>query len=408
MKIKFCRNCKSANLRKLFSLGRLKFTGKFLLKNKFIPSGVLELIICKNCKLVQLRDNFNPSYIYNNEYGYRTGINLTMTNHVKKVVNKLTKIASIKKNEAVLDIASNDATLLNFYNKRSITTFGIDPLVNKFIKKYRKITYKTSNFFNFKSVNSVCPNIKFKIITALSVFYDLEEPNLFLGDVKKLLHPEGLLYIEFADLKSIIQQNMFDTICHEHLEYYSSTVLINMLKNHNLRLFEQEYNTINGGSSAYYICHDQARYISNQKKIINILKEEKKLGLSNFSTFINFKKKIDIIKLKLNLILKRLVNKKNKIIHAYGASTKGNVLLQYFKINSKILNYVAERNPIKYNLYTPGSNIKIISEKKSRSLKPDYYLVLPWHFRKEILKREFLVRKKGTKFIFPLPKVEIL
>jgi hypothetical protein len=408
MKIKFCRNCKSANLRKLFSLGRLKFTGKFLLKNKFIPSGVLELIICKNCKLVQLRENFNPSYIYNNEYGYRTGINLTMTNHVKKVVNKLTKIASIKKNEAVLDIASNDATLLNFYNKRSITTFGIDPLVNKFIKKYRKITYKTSNFFNFKSVNSVCPNIKFKIITALSVFYDLEEPNLFLGDVKKLLHPEGLLYIEFADLKSIIQQNMFDTICHEHLEYYSSTVLINMLKNHNLRLFEQEYNTINGGSSAYYICHDQARYISNQKKINNILKEEKKLGLSNFSTFINFKKKIDIIKLKLNLILKRLVNKKNKIIHAYGASTKGNVLLQYFKINSKILNYVAERNPIKYNLYTPGSNIKIISEKKSRSLKPDYYLVLPWHFRKEILKREFLVRKKGTKFIFPLPKVEIL
>ena len=408
MKIKFCRNCKSANLRKLFSLGRLKFTGKFLLKNKFIPSGVLELIICKNCKLVQLRDNFNPSYMYNNEYGYRTGINLTMTNHVKKVVNKLTKIASIKKNEAVLDIASNDATLLNFYNKRSITTFGIDPLVNKFIKKYRKITYKTSNFFNFKSVNSVCPNIKFKIITALSVFYDLEEPNLFLGDIKKLLHPEGLLYIEFADLKSIIQQNMFDTICHEHLEYYSSTVLINMLKNHNLRLFEQEYNTINGGSSAYYICHDQAQYISNQKKIINILKEEKKLGLSSFSTFINFKKKIDIIKLKLNLILKRLVNKKNKTVHAYGASTKGNVLLQYFKINSKILNYVAERNPIKYNLYTPGSNIKIISEKKSRSLKPDYYLVLPWHFRKEILKREFLVRKKGTKFIFPLPKVEIL
>jgi len=130
--------------------------------------------------------------------------------------------------------------------------------------------------------------------------------------------------------------------------------------------------------------------------------------LSNFSTFINFKKKIDIIKLKLNLILKRLVNKKNKTIHAYGASTKGNVLLQYFEINNTILKYVSDRNPNKYNLYTPGSNIKIISEKKSRSLKPDYYLVLPWHFREEILKREFLVRKKGTKFIFPLPKIEIL
>jgi hypothetical protein len=130
--------------------------------------------------------------------------------------------------------------------------------------------------------------------------------------------------------------------------------------------------------------------------------------LSNLSTFINFKKKIDIIKLKLNLILKRLVNKKNKAIHAYGASTKGNVLLQYFEINNTILKYVSDRNPNKYNLYMPGSNIKIISEKKSRSLKPDYYLVLPWHFREEILKREFLVRKKGTKFIFPLPKIEIL
>jgi hypothetical protein len=408
MKIKFCRNCNSANLRKLFSLGRLKFTGKFLPKNKFIPSGVLELIICMNCKLIQLRNNFNPSYMYNNDYGYRTGINSTMISHVKKVVKKLSKIASIKKNDAVLDIASNDATLLNFYKKKSITTFGIDPLVNKFIKNYGQITYKISNFFSFKSVNSICPNIKFKIITALSVFYDLKEPNLFLEDIKKLLHPEGLLYIEFADLKSIIERNMFDTICHEHLEYYSSTVLINMLKKHKLRIFNQEYNTINGGSSAYYICHDQAKYNFNQKKLIKILKEEKKLGLSNFSTFINFKKKIDIIKLKLNLILKRLVNKNNKTIHAYGASTKGNVLLQYFKINNKILSYVAERNPNKYNLYTPGSNIKIISEKKSRSLKPDYYLVLPWHFREEILKREFLVRKKGTKFIFPLPQVEIL
>jgi hypothetical protein len=407
MKIKFCRNCNFTNLHKLFSLGRLKFTGKFLPKNKFIPSGELDLIICKNCKLVQLGNNYSARYMYNNDYGYRTGINSTMTNHVKQVVKKLSKIVSIQKNDAVLDIASNDATLLNFYKKRSIITFGVDPLVNKFIKQYNNITYKISDFFNFRSVNNTCPNIKFKIITALSVFYDLKKPNLFLEDIKKMLHPEGLLYLEFADLKSIIEKNMFDTICHEHLEYYSTTVLNNMLKKHNLRLFDQEYNTINGGSSAYYICHDQAKYISNQKKIVRILKEEKKLGLQNSRTFIDFIRKIDIIKIKLNIILKNLV-KKNKIIHVYGASTKGNVILQYFKINNKILSYAAERNPNKYNLYTPGTNIKIISEKKSRSLEPDYYLVLPWHFKEEILKREFLTRKKGTKFIFPLPTIKII
>jgi len=408
MKIKFCRNCNSKNLCNLFSLGKLKFTGKFLPKNKFLPSGKLQLIICKNCKLVQLRDNYSPEYMYNNDYGYRTGINLTMKNHVKIVVEKLSRISLIQKNDAVLDIASNDGTLLNFYKKKSIITFAIDPLVNKFINKYKKITYKVSNFFNFRSINDVFPNGKFKIITALSVFYDLQNPNIFLEDIKKLLHPHGIFYLEFADLKSIIEKNMFDTICHEHLEYYSSTVLINMLRKHNLRLFNHEYNTINGGSSAYYICHDNAKYFSHKKKITAILKKEKILGLHKSKTFVNFKKKIDIIKSKLNIILNKLVNKNSSVIHAYGASTKGNVLLQYFNINNEILDYVAERNPNKYNLYTPGTNIKIISEKKSRSLRPDYYLVLPWHFKEEILKREFLVRKRGTKFIFPLPRIEIL
>ena len=199
---------------------------------------------------------------------------------------------------------------------------------------------------------------------------------------------------------------MFDTICHEHLEYYSVTVINNLLKSVKLRIFDHNYNDINGGSSSYYICHDTARF-KTVNKIQTILKEENKMKIHSINTFKNFKKKIDKIKRDLVKILSRLKEQK-KIIHGYGASTKGNVLLQYFDIDDRYIDFISDRNPKKSNCYTPGTNIKIISESKSRSLNPDYYLVLPWHFKKEILQREKNIRKKGTKFIFPLPIPKII
>ena len=177
-KISKCRNCKSKNLEKLFSLGKIRFTGKFPNKKQSIPYGDLTLIICNDCKLVQLSKNFDLKYLYNKEYGYRTGVNKTMTKHVESVVKILRKITKIKKNENVLDIASNDGTLLNFYDKK-IIKWGIDPILNKFKKNYSQINYPINNFFNKKSILKINKNIKFKIITALSVFYDLKDPNIF-------------------------------------------------------------------------------------------------------------------------------------------------------------------------------------------------------------------------------------
>ena len=409
MLTKNCRFCNSKKIRKLFSLGNLSFTGKFSLKkNKKIPKDYISLIKCNNCQLVQLDRSFNSKYLYGLDYGYRSGINLTMTNHLKLISKKLTKLSKLKKNDFVLDIASNDGTLLNSYKIKGIKTVGIDPILKKYNKFYKNINFKISNFFSHKVIKKkLKADQKFVIITACAVFYDIEEPNKFLYDISNIIDEKrGIFYLEFQDLLSIIQNNLFDTICHEHLEYYSFEVISKMLKANNLKLLDVTKNNINGGSLSLIISHNKSRYNVKVKRIDKILKEEKKFSLNKVATFKNFFKKIQKQKLKLNKILHNLAKKK-QIIHGYGASTKGNVLLQYFGISRKIVPMIADRNPEKTDLYTPGTSIRIVSENYSRNILPNYYLVLPWHFKKEILSRERKIRKNGTKFIFPLPKLEI-
>ncbi len=405
MRIKQCRNCKSKKLIELFSLGNLCFTGKFSSLKDNIKKKPVTVVLCKSCELVQLAHNYNLKYLYGPDYGYRTGINKTMTEHVKKITKILAKKTSLKKNDLVLDIASNDGTLLNSY-KKNIIKFGVDPVLNKYRKNYKKIEYSIAGFFSASKVKEKTKK-KFKIISALSVFYDLLNPNKFLKDVKTLLLPEGIFLLEFADLASIIKYKMFDTICHEHLEYYSSKVIINLVQKNDLRVFDIKQNFINGSSKQYYICHKNSKIKSKSKIIKQILKNESKLKLNKVKTFQDFIRKINLLKNKLINKIK-YIRKNNQNIHCYGASTKGNVLLQYFNIDNKKISFAAERNQNKYGLVTPGSKIKIISEENSRKMKPDYYLVLPWHFKKEILKREKNTLRKGTKFIFPLPKFEII
>ena len=238
------------------------------------------------------------------------------------------------------------------------------------------------------------------------MFYDLRDPNNFLSDIKKLLHDEGVFVLEHADLLSIFKYFLFDTICHEHLEYYSSKIILNLMENNGLRVFNIKTNNINGGSTCYFICHKYSKFKINKKKISKILREEKKFGLENINSYKKFLFKIDTLSSKIKILIDKILSKNLKI-HGYGASTKGNVLLQYLNITSNKIQYIAERNPLKYNKFTPGTSIKIISEKYSRSLKPDYYLVLPWHFKDEILIREQKIINSGTKFIFPLPKLRI-
>ena len=406
MKIKNCRNCRNTELFDLFSLGKISFTGKFpntIRQN--VPKAYLNVLMCKKCKLVQLDRNFDLNYLYGKNYGYRTGINKTMTDHVKKVVRKCSALVKLKSKQYVLDIGSNDATLLNFY-PNDIIKVGVDPLVNKYKKFYKKINYKISNFFKIKDIEKIKIKKKFKIISALSVFYDLRDPNKFIKEIKKILDDKGVFVLEHVDLYYIIKNNIFDTICHEHLIFYSSKIIIEMMKNNGLKVFNHEYNEINGGSSRYYICHSKTNF-KVSKNIKKVLLRENLQGIELKKTYKLFFTKILNEKIKLIKLIKKIKNE-GQDIHGYGASTKGNVLLQFYNINNKVVNYIADRNPLKWNSFTPGTRIKIISESQSRKIKPHFYLVLPWHFKNEILIREKNIRKKGTKFIFPLPKVRVV
>ena len=406
MKIKNCRNCKNTELFDLFSLGKISFTGRFpntIRQN--VPKAYLNVLMCKKCKLVQLDRNFDLNYLYGKNYGYRTGINKTMTDHVKKIVRKCSALVKLKSKQYVLDIGSNDATLLNFY-ANDIIKVGVDPLVNKYKKFYKKINYKISNFFKIKDIEKIKIKKKFKIISALSVFYDLRDPNKFIKKIKKILDDKGVFVLEHVDLYYIIKNNIFDTICHEHLIFYSSKIIIEMMKNNGLKVFNHEYNEINGGSSRYYICHSKTNF-KVSKNIKKVLLRENLQGIELKKTYKLFFTKILNEKIKLIKLIKKIKNEEQDI-HGYGASTKGNVLLQFYNINNKVVNYIADRNPLKWNSFTPGTRIKIISESQSRKIKPHFYLVLPWHFKNEILIREKNIRKKGTKFIFPLPKVRVV
>ncbi len=406
MKLKKCRNCQGKKLSKLFSLGKLSYTGKFPKNIKTnIKKTELTLVMCNKCSLVQLNNNYNLKYLYGPDYGYRTGINKTMTYHMRNIMKNLSKKIRLKKGDCVLDIASNDGTLLNFFDKKLIK-FGVDPLINKYSKFYRKINYKISDFFSAGKIIKKLPNKKFKVITALSVFYDINDPNLFFKDINKILDDNGIFLIEHADLMSIVKQKMFDTICQEHLTYYSNKIIINMAKNNNLRVFDLRTNNINGGSTQYFICKNNAKHKTNYKTINKILKKENKMKLTNKKTFLRFFNHINKIKKSIKKYIDTIVSQ-DKIIHGYGASTKGNVLLQYFGINRKHIKYIADRNPKKDNHFTPGTKIRIITESKSRRLKPNFYFVLPWHFKKEILNRERNLIEKGSKFIFPLPSFRV-
>lgn len=402
-----CRNCKSKKLESLFSLGKLSFTGKFPKnKNINIPKDEIKLVKCKICNLVQLSKSFNPKYLYGKDYGYRSGINKTMTNHLQKTAKMLSTRTNLKKNDYVLDIASNDGTLLNTYSK-NIKKVGVDPIIHKFKKFYKNIDYPINDFFSFKSIQKKKINKRFKIITALSVFYDLQDPNRFLKDVSRIIDKNrGIFLLEHTDLLSIVKKNLFDTICHEHLEYYSVEVIFKMAMKNNLRVFDIQTNNINGSSVRFFICHRESKYHSNLIKIKRYIEQENKAGLKNKNCYKSFFNRINDIGLRLKKKINK-INSDGKLIHGYGASTKGNVLLQFFNITRKEIPLIADRNIEKNNSYTPGTKIKIVSEELSRSKAPDYYLVLPWHFKDEILKREMKIRKRGTKLIFPLPNLKV-
>ena len=409
-KINHCRICGNKNLKEVINLGNQYIQGSFIKKNlpkpfdKKIP---LKLVLCSKCTLVQLLHTTNKEILYRN-YWYESGINKTMRNHLKQLIKSIIKYKKKQnKNLNVLDIGCNDGTLLSYY-PNEFNKYGIDPsqIIEKINKK--KINVIRDFFPPKKKSNKL--KIQFDFITSIAMFYDLDDPNKFVKKIKYHLTKNGIWIFELSYLIDMLKLNSFDTICHEHLEYYSLHSLNYLMKKHGLKIFEVKKNSINGGSIRCFVTHeDNSNFdkINNHLLIKKMLDHEKKIRISSTYIYKNFFKEITKIKKKLNILIKKIINKNEKI-YILGASTKGNTILQFLNIDSKIIQYAVERNKEKIGAKTIGSNIKIISEMEFKKNPSKYQLVLPWHFKSEIIKREKKFLKNNGNLIFPLPKIQIL
>lgn len=402
--IKECRACYSKKIFNVISFGNL-YLSDFVKTNKKPQKYPLALVLCQKCSLLQLRHTTPASLLYTDNYGYKSGINQTMKDQLKEIAEKsIEKVKNRKKKIIAIDIGANDGTLLRFYPK-GVYKVAVEPIKKLAIesKKYTDITI--NDFFNYESFKKYLGNKKANIITAISCFYDIDNPNKFLHDITKILDEDGIFIIQQNYLKLMLEQNAFDNVVHEHLEYYSLTSLQNLLKKHNLEVFDVEVNNINGGSFRTYICFNGKRPIS--RSVNNLLRVEHKLNFSKKTIYEEFAKRVRHNKNILKKFIKQEI-KKGKKIYVYGASTRGNTLLQYFDLNKKLIPYAVERNPEKWGKIIASVGIPIIPEEQARKEMPDYMLVLPWFFKEEFLKRETEYLKKGGHFIFPLPRFEIV
>lgn len=402
-KIKKCRISNDKKLVKIGKLGNFSLTGTFnKKKNNLDKKTPIELVFSNKSKLLQLAHNYDERKLFGTNYGYRSSLNKSMVSHLKEKKDLLIKTAKPKKNDSILDIGSNDGTLLNLFSNQ-FKKYGVDPTAKKFIKYYQKDIKIIPKIFKKGIFNK---SKKFKIITSVAMFYDLRDPLNFCKQVESNLEKDGIFHVEVAYLPDILKLFSFDTFCQEHLTYFSFISFDYLINQTNLKIIDYRRNKINGGSINFDIAFKTSKYKSKIKKLHKLRDLENKIGINNPKTFKKFHKKLIT---KANKINSKLLNikKKNFKIYGYGASTKGNVLLQLCKLNDKIIDGIYDVNKEKFNLYTPGSNIKIIPENKIITNKNDYILLLIWHFKKSILKNFKKYNFKDTKYIWPFPSIKI-
>jgi hypothetical protein len=405
--IKKCRSCESEELTTVLSLGDQVLTGVFPKStSEKITKGPLDLVWCDGCGLLQMKHSYSLAEMYGDNYGYRSGLNASMVRHLQNKIRMLELTAKPSDDDLVIDIGSNDATSLKAYSGK-YQKVGIDPTGIKFKEYYTQDISLIPDFFSETVFRKEFPNKKAKIVTSIAMFYDLEKPIDFIKDIHAVLADDGIWHFEQSYMPSMLKTNSYDTICHEHLEFYSFKVVMNMLERCGLRIIDVQMNAVNGGSFAVTACKESAKYKSNKPVINWLLKQEDVMGLKTPKPYLDFAERVFQHRESLKDLIESLVADGKKVI-GYGASTKGNVLLQFCGLTSQHISCIAEVNDEKYGAFTPGTNIPIVSEKEARAMNPDYFLVLPWHFKHGILEREQDFLSRGGKFIFPLPEIEIV
>ncbi len=403
--ITHCRLCKQTNLTSILHLGEMKLSGVFPQPTEKVGGGPLELVYCDYCSLVQLRHSYDPSEMYGMNYGYKSSLNRSMLTHLYKKVKHLESLVEVAPNDIVLDIGSNDGSTLGFYNP-SVRLVGMDPTGIKFANSYRSDIKLIPDFFTAKKFQEHFGNAKAKIITSIAMMYDLEDPVTFFKDISKILHPTGVWHIEQSYLPLMLKQRAYDTVCHEHIEYYGLKQIEIMASLADLKIVDVGINDINGGSFNITMAHRaNATFTDGIPSWLSCMEAEAEL--TNLGTYAHFKSEIERTAKELKQLLAK-IRAEGKTVYGYGASTKGNIILQYCGLTRNDIVAFAEVNPDKFGRVTPGTNIPIISEAEARANNPDYFLVFPWHFKDNILERERVFLENGGKLIFPLPNVEVI
>lgn len=406
-KLERCRLSGSTNLLPVLSLGVQELTGVFpRTVDQPVTAGPLELVWCPDSGLLQLAHSFEPSEMYGDNYGYRSGLNQSMVRHLTQKIRYLEKVWGLKPGDVVLDIGANDATSLKAYETAGLTRIGIDPTGAKFKEFYTDDIKLVPDFFteaNYRSVESRPA----KIVTSIAMFYDLEDPVGFASEIAAVLADDGVWHFEQSYLPSMLRLCSYDTICHEHLEYYSLGAVQKILDAAGLKLIDVQMNAVNGGSFAVTAAKKASVVRPNRAVIDWLLEQEDRMGLGTPRPYREFEERVyrhreDLIR------LIRALNADGKKVLGLGASTKGNAVLQFCGFTPADIPAIADVNPDKWGAFAPGSRIPIVSEADARAMNPDYFLVLPWHFKEGIVVREQEFLARGGKMIFPFPEIEIV
>jgi hypothetical protein len=403
-----CRVSASDNLVSVLNLGQQELTGVFPKTSQDeVTRGPLELVWCPDSGLLQLRHTYDSSEMYGDNYGYRSGLNQSMVDHLSSKVAYLERLVGLKAGETVLDIGSNDCTLLKAYGVQGIDRVGIDPTGKKFAQYYPDDVKLVPDFFSAEAYASTGAKPA-KIITSIAMFYDLEDPIAFARQIEMSLASDGIWHFEQSYMPSMLRLNSYDTICHEHLEYYSLGVVKTILDAAGMKVVDVIMNNVNGGSFAVTATKKGNSAIRQNDAVIDwLLEQEDRMGLNTPKPYRDFEERVFRHREDLIRLIKAL-RADGKSVLGYGASTKGNVVLQFCGFGPDDIPAIADVNPEKFGRVTPGTHIPIISEADAKKMNPDYYLVLPWHFKEGILRREREYLNSGGKFIFPFPEIEII
>lgn len=396
-----CRVCYSTNIIPVVRIKPQYIASTFVKTNINNPKAKIKipmtLMLCKKCGLTQLKETVNPDLLYTN-YFYRSNISNTMNRDLRNVVTDAISRVKLKDNDRVLDIGCNDGLMLTFYPD-NLERVGIDPAKNIDWSPLPKSIRIVNDYFPSPQLEEK----EFKIISSTAMFYDLDNPNESVKQIKKLLDKDGILCIQVSYLYDTIRDMNFYDICHEHLEYYSLKTLSYLLEKNGLSVFDASTNAVNGGSLRVLAAHKEAK----RKKSDNLkylLLKEKVLQLENPQTYETFSKLIKLSGRKV----KRYIEQQKGLVIGLGASTKGNVLLQICEITKKLLPYISERNPIKFGMRTLGTDIELIPEGEARKKNPSCVFVIPWNFKNEIVDREQEYLKKGGRLLFIMPYPYVL